>query len=282
MKKVLVTGANGQLGKCLQDVCLDFTELEMLFVSKNDLDIENEEALEAFFRNNQFDYCINTAAYTHVDKAESEPEKAFSTNAEAVKNLSLQCSKWGVVLLHISTDYVFDGNTETPYCEGDTTNPINVYGSSKLKGEEYIQEFCEKYYIIRTSWLYSQYGKNFMTYILNVAKEDKPMTITTEQIGSPTNANDLARVLLKIVDSKKEDYGIYHFSNQGETTWYGFAKEILKISNQFDDSKLVKTDHYSTFAKRPRYSVLDNSKIKLNFSITPNRWESSIKTKISK
>lgn len=277
MKKVLVTGANGQLGKCLRDACNDFTELEMLFVSKNDFDIENEEAIKTFFKKNRVDYCINTAAYTNVEKAESEPEKAFSINAEAVKNLSLQCSKHGVVLLHISTDYVFDGNAETPYSEDAVTNPINIYGRSKLKGEQYIQEFCEKYYIIRTSWLYSQYGRNFMTYILNAAQEDKPITMTTEQIGSPTNANDLARVLLKIVDSNTKDYGIYHFSNHGETTWHGFAKEILNLSSQIDDSKLVKTDHYSTFAKRPLYSVLDNSKMfKLGLYKTTN-WQDSLK-----
>lgn len=280
MKKVLVTGANGQLGKCLQDICGYFTQLDVLFVSKEDLNIENIGAVESFLKNNQFDYCINTAAYTHVDKAETEPNKAYSVNSEAVKHLSVLCSKWGVVLVHISTDYVFDGNSPKPYTEEDTTNPINVYGSSKLKGEEYIQKYCKKYFIIRTSWLYSQYGNNFMNYILNAAEENKQMTITTEQIGTPTNANDLAKVILKIVDSESNDYGIYHYSNQGETTWYGFAKEILMASNQFDDAKLVKTDHYRTFARRPLYSVLDNSKIRLTFSIDPDYWGSSVKRMI--
>ena len=281
MKKVLVTGANGQLGKCLRDACAGLKQLDVFFESKEDLNIADEGAVASIFDQEEFDFCINTAAYTQVDKAEKERDKAFSLNADAVKNLAIQCARKEVVLIHISTDYVFDGTKNSPYSEEDPTNPINVYGSSKLKGEEYIQHYCEKYFIIRTSWLYSQYGNNFMNYILKAAEENKQMTITTEQIGTPTNANDLAKVILKIVDSESKDYGIYHYSNQGETTWYGFAKDILMASNQFDDAKLVKTDHYRTFAMRPTYSVLDSSKIEMLTTVPTKNWKISLKNIIN-
>src|SRR5690606_5979781 len=228
MKKILVTGANGQLGRCIKDAATDFPDLEFLFVSKEELDIENANLLKEYFTKNLFDYCINTAAYTNVEKAEGEAEKAFAINAEAVKNLALTCKENDVVLLHISTDYVFDGKKKSTYVETDITNPINVYGASKLKGEQYIQEIGNKFYIFRTSWLYSQYGHNFLKTILKYSQEGKPLTITTEQTGTPTNANDLARMILQVIEQDKADYGVYHYSNAGETTWYGFAAEILR------------------------------------------------------
>lgn len=260
MKKVLVTGANGQLGKCLKDAAVNFPLLNFQFVSRNDLDIDNAEKMESFFNQNSFDYCINTAAYTNVEQAEKDADLAFLTNAEAVKNLAHSCKKNDVVLLHVSTDYVFDGKKEIPYLETDTTNPINVYGASKLKGEEYIIKSEVKYFVFRTSWLYSQYGHNFLNTILKYGEAGKQLTITTEQIGVPTNANDLALAMLHVIDSESKEFGLYHYSNSGKATWFDFAKAIFEENPHFDASKLAKTDYYRTFAARPKYSVLDTSK----------------------
>src|SRR5699024_1131609 len=178
MKKILITGANGQLGKCLKNMENHYPEIRFVFTSKEKLDIRDESGIKTLFQEQNFTHCINCAAYTNVEKAEKEPEKAFAINAEAVKNLAEICRDFDVVLLHISTDYVFDGEKNTPYSEIDQTNPINVYGASKLKGEEYIQEIWKKHFIFRTSWLYSQYGHNFYKTILRVAGEGKPLTIT--------------------------------------------------------------------------------------------------------
>jgi dTDP-4-dehydrorhamnose reductase len=260
MKKILVTGANGQLGSCIKDAAPGFSDLDFVFVSKEELDIQDTDSLTDFFGRNNFSHCINTAAYTNVEKAESEVEKAFAINAEAVKNLSKTCKANDVTLLQVSTDYVFDGKKRSPYLETDATNPINVYGASKLKGERYIQEICEKYYIFRTSWLYSQYGHNFLKTILKNAESGKPLTITTEQTGTPTNANDLARALLQTIAYDTASYGVYHYSNSGETTWYGFAEAILKQTQKLKETKLAKTNQYRTFAARPVYSVLSNKK----------------------
>lgn len=278
--RILVTGAKGQLGRCIKDTSLDFPEISFLFASREELDLENSDYLTEVFAKNDFDYCINTAAYTNVEKAESEPEKAFAINAEAVKNLAILCKENNVTLLQISTDYVFDGEKTTPYTETDKTNPINVYGASKLKGEQYVQEICDKYFILRTSWLYSQYGHNFYNSILKFAKEGRDLKITTEQTGTPTNANDLAAELLHIINYSSNKYGIYHFSNTGEATWYDFAKEILLQTNQLSSIKLAKTDHYPTFAARPKFSVLDTKKHQNTFNNTQINWESSLKSVI--
>ena len=280
MKEILVTGANGQLGKCIRDASPNFPDIQFTFASKKALDIENHELVRKYFQENHFDYCINAAAYTNVEKAESEPERAYAINAEAVKNLASICQANNVVLVHISTDYVFDGKKKTPYVETDKVNPLNVYGASKLKGEEYIQNNCEKFFIFRTSWLYSQYGHNFLKTILKYAEDGKPLTITTEQTGTPTNANDLAYAILKIIDNNVEDYGIYHFSNGGETTWFGFAEEILRETGKLEDAKLAKTNHYSTFAARPQYSVLENKKRLNNLFHTYLDWKSSLRNLI--
>lgn len=275
--RILVTGANGQLGRCIKDASRDFPEFSFLFASREELDLENSDYLAEVFAKNDFDYCINTAAYTNVEKAESEPEKAFAINAEAVKNLAILCKENNVTLIQISTDYVFDGKKTSPYTEEDKTNPINVYGASKLKGEQYVQEICNKYFILRTSWLYSQYGHNFYNSILKFAKEGRDLKITTEQTGTPTNANDLAEALLHIINYNSNKYGIYHFSNKGEATWYDFAKEILVQTNQLSLIKLAKTDYYPTFAARPKYSVLDNNNHCKGFNCILLDWKKSLK-----
>ena len=276
--KILITGAKGQLGKCIKDAAANYPEFNFLFASRELLNIESEKSVSNIFENNRFDYCINTAAYTNVEKAESDQETAFLTNAEGVKHLASHCKRNNTTLIQISTDYVFDGKKGSPYSEEDSTNSLNIYGASKLKGEQYVQEICQAYYILRTSWLYSQYGQNFYDTVLRFAKEGKLLTVTTEQTGTPTNANDLAEAILTIIRINSKNYGIYNFSNQGEATWYDFAKEILIQTNQLTKSNLAKTDYYRTFAARPSYSVLDTRKYKNTFNKAVFDWKKSLKS----
>ena len=276
--KILITGAKGQLGKCIKDAAANYPEFNFLFASRELLNIESEKSISNIFENNRFDYCINTAAYTNVEKAESDQETAFLTNAEGVKHLASHCKRNNTTLIQISTDYVFDGKKGSPYSEEDSTNSLNIYGASKLKGEQYVQEICQAYYILRTSWLYSQYGHNFYNTVLRFAKEGKQLTLTTEQTGTPTNANDLAEAILTIIRINSKNYGIYNFSNQGEATWYDFAKEILIQTNQLTKSNLAKTDYYRTFAARPSYSVLDTRKYKNTFNKAVFDWKKSLAT----
>ena len=277
MINLLVTGSNGQLGQCLKQLLLSATDISCYFAAREDLDITNSDELQRFFSDHNFDYCINTAAYTNVEKAESEQKEAFLINAEGAYSIAKACKKHNVVLLHISTDYVFDGMAKTPYQEQDPTNPLNVYGASKLKGEQHIGDTWNKHFIIRTSWLYSQYGHNFLNSMLQFAKQKKALTITTQQKGTPTNANDLAQVLVTIIKTGNARYGVYHFSNQGEATWYDFAEAIFKATGEIDTVNLAKTEHYATFAKRPSYSVLNCNKLKDTLGITYRNWEDSLK-----
>lgn len=276
MKKILVTGANGQLGRCLKDASLGYPAYTFHFVDRSELDISKATSVKQFFSNQSFDYCINTAAYTNVEKAESEEDAAFSTNAMGAKNLAEACAENNMVLIHVSTDYVFDGEKRTPYLESDPTNPINIYGASKLKGEAYIQEICSAYFIIRTSWLYSQYGHNFLNSMLRFAEEGRDLSITTEQLGTPTNANDLAGAILEIINSQNEQYGLYHFSNKGNGTWYDFAEAIFTFSEQIKKVKLAKTEQYRTFAARPAYSILNTDKFSNNFGQSMIDWKDSL------
>ena len=277
MINLLVTGSSGQLGQCLKQLLLSATDISCYFAAREDLDITNSDELQRFFSDHNFDYCINTAAYTNVEKAESEQKEAFLINAEGANSLAKACKKHNVVLLHISTDYVFDGMAKTPYQEQDRTNPLNVYGAAKLKGEQHIGDTWNKHFIIRTSWLYSQYGHNFLNSMLEFAKQKKALTITTQQKGTPTNANELAQVLVTIIKTGNARYGVYHFSNQGEATWYDFAKAIFKATGEIDTVNLAKTEHYATFAKRPAYSVLNCNKLKDTLGITYRNWEDSLK-----
>ncbi|MEM6718242.1 MAG: dTDP-4-dehydrorhamnose reductase [Bacteroidota bacterium] len=264
MKTVLVTGANGQLGQCIRKIENQHADIAFHFVSINELDITDTEKVQALFANHAFDYCVNCAAYTNVELAEDEEELAFLVNAEAAKHLAEACAKHNVTLLHISTDYVFDGEKIAPYVETDATNPISVYGASKLKGEQNVQEVLDNYFIIRTSWLYAEFGKNFYRTMVQKAKEKANLTITTEQTGTPTNANDLAALIVKIITTDNTNYGIYHFSNEGEATWYDFTKEIIQNMNlaEADQPSLKPVDSYKTKAARPKHSVLDKTKVR--------------------
>jgi len=276
MKTVLVTGASGQLGKCIQKLASKENAIDWLFMDSSEIDITSTGDLSMCFGSKQIDYCINCAAYTNVEKAESDKEKAFSINAEAVKNLAEICRKHKTVLIHISTDYVFDGTSNSHYKEVDKTNPINVYGASKLKGEQYIQSIIGYHFIFRTSWLYSEFGHNFYKTILNKAAEKATLNITTAQKGTPTNANHLAELLVQIIKEENKNYGLYHYSNAGETTWHGFAKEILRVSNNCDAVILNEDNSYKTIAERPEYSVLDKTKLKTNFEIEVASWQDAV------
>lgn len=277
--KVLVTGANGQLGKTIDELYSDNqNSFDFVFVSKAELDITKAEKLRLFFNSNHFDYCINCAAYTNVEQAEKTPEIAFKVNAEAVKNLATVCKEKNTILIHISTDYVFDGKKEAPYIVDDIPNPINEYGKSKLLGEQYIQEVSEKYFIIRTSWLYSKkYGNNFYRTISRYIESGKELKIINNETGTPTNANDLVSFFVEIILINSEKYGVYHYSNTGEATWYDFAKEILKISGKQESVTLKKIDIYPIFAARPKYSVLNKTKSLESFNIQIPNWIKSLR-----
>lgn len=272
---ILVTGAAGQLGQCLQIAAKAYPNYHFDFKNSTDLDIASAEAIESIFSQQKYDFCINAAAYTNVEKAESEPERAFLINAEAVKNLAKTCKKHETKLIHISTDYVFDGEKEESYSEEDKVNPINVYGASKLKGEQYIQEALDTFFIIRTSWLYSQFGHNFFKTILQKTQEGATLNITTEQKGNPTNANDLAALILKIIEKKSEAYGIYHFSNLEEATWYDFAKSIVSLQPH-TKAVLHASNSYKTKAKRPLNSCLDKKKVISTFGVSILSWRNSL------
>ncbi|WP_394759382.1 dTDP-4-dehydrorhamnose reductase [Flavobacterium sp.] len=279
---ILVTGASGQLGQAIQFIATNYPDFEFIFASSQDLDITNQERVNHFFDTNKIDFCINAAAYTAVDKAESEIEKAEAINVVGPKNLAIACKKNNAKLIHISTDFVFDGASKKPYLETDLTNPLSVYGKTKLEGEQAVIDNIDEYFIIRTSWVYSQFGNNFMKTMLRLASERESLSIVSDQIGSPTNAVDLAKAIMQIVchtersRSSNIQYGIYNFSNEGIASWYDFAVEIFRINNVVIDVNPITTEAFPTPAKRPKYSLLDKSKIKNAFGIEIKTWQESL------
>ena len=274
MMNVLVTGSNGQLASCIKDLAKQYDGLNFIYTDYQELDICNLKQLDSFFKSNiKIDYCINCAAYTAVDKAETDVDKAFEINATGAKNLAIVCNEYDATLIHISTDFVFDGNKTEPYTETDITKPISVYGASKLQGEVEIQKTHKKHFIIRTSWLYSEHGNNFMKTMLRLAESRDEISVVSDQIGTPTYAGDLAQVILDIVSSKNINFGLYHYSNEGMTSWYDFAKAIFEASNLKIKVNAIKTKAYPTPAKRPIYSVMDKSKVKSVLGIEILNWQ---------
>lgn len=277
MINVLVTGSNGQLATCLKSLEEGYNELNFIYTDYLDLDITKPKALRNFFKSySSIDYCINCAAYTAVDNAEKEEKLADQINSEGAGNLSQVCKENNTTLIHVSTDFVFDGKNNQPYVEEDLTNPLSVYGKTKLDGELVIRNNSSKYFIIRTSWLYSEHKKNFMKTMLELAKNKKELGIISDQIGTPTYALDLANTILNIVNSQNKEYGVYHYSNEGVASWYDFAKAIFEINNIEVKVKPIKTEAYPTPAKRPHYSVLDKTKIKNNFDVEIPYWRDSL------
>lgn len=286
-KNVLVTGANGQLGNELRELKKRTNNIfRFIYTDVNELDITSFPQVCDFVEQNKITYIINCAAYTAVDKAEIEPEKAYLINHTGVENLAHAAKKYNCRLIHISTDYVFDGKSNTPYTEEEKTNPISVYGKSKRKGEEAVLEIQPEFAIIRTSWLYSEFGTNFVKTMLKLMNDKKEINVVTDQKGSPTYAADLAEMIMVMLeDAEKTEWkkGIYHFSNQGETTWFDFAEKIKELAH-IDKCRLnpVKTEEYKTLAERPRYSVMDKSKIESTFHVTIPHWEDALKRCIKK
>jgi dTDP-4-dehydrorhamnose reductase len=277
MKTILVTGANGQLGQCLQELSVSHSSMQFVFLNSKELDITSKESVNKVFNNSNFDFCINCAAYTAVDTAESEQVIAEKVNVLGVQYLSEACKTYCTKLIHISTDFVFDGNSSIPYTENLATAPVSVYGKTKLEGENAIQAVLEAFFILRTSWLYSEYGNNFVKTMLRLSKERTELGVISDQIGGPTYAKDLARVILKIIETDATKYGIYHYSNEGVASWYDFAKAIFEISNTAITVNAIPTSSYPTPAKRPKYSVLNTSKLKNNLKVEIPYWRDSLK-----
>ena len=284
---VLVTGANGQLGQAIQFISGNYPQIDFVFCSSSDLDITIKESCQEVFAKYKPNFCINAAAYTAVDKAESEFEKANLINVVGARNLAEVCKETNATLLHVSTDFVFDGKNTKPYNEEDLPNPTGVYGQTKLDGEKAIQEILEQHFILRTSWVYSQFANNFMKTMLRLASERDTLSVVNDQIGTPTNAVDLAEALIAILTktynlppTTHNLFGIYNFSNEGQCSWYDFAKKIFEINSISINLVPIPSSSFPTPAKRPAYSVLDKSKINTAFGMDIKGWEESLnKTK---
>lgn len=276
MKTILVTGGNGQLASCIKDIQSNYLGLKFIYKNASEFNITDKKQVTSFFENNTINWCINCAAYTAVDKAETEPDLAFKINAEGVKFLAEECKKQNTILIHVSTDFVFSGNNTKPYTELDIPDPINVYGASKFEGEKHIESILDNYFIIRTSWLYSKHSSNFVKTMLRLANERDEISVVNDQIGSPTYAIDLAAAILKIISNDAKTYGLYHFSNKGEISWYQFAIAIFSVFIKNIKVHSIKSSHYKTLAKRPKYSVLETSKIEKELQIDIKGWKTAL------
>jgi len=279
VKQILITGANGQLGTAINQLSKKNKNLSFIFTDVDELDITSSEALDLFFKKNTVDYIVNCAAYTAVDKAETDMGMAYLLNAMAPLNLLKQAEQHGAKMIHISTDYVFDGTNCSPYVETDTPNPQSRYGLTKLQGETNIS-YSPNVIIIRTSWLYSATGNNFVKTVLRLVNEREKLTIVSDQIGTPTYAGDLAETILKIITQSEKNKsfanGSYHFSNEGVCSWYDFAKAVLEIKAIKKPVIPISTEEFPTPAPRPFYSVLDKTKIKNIFDLTIPHWRESL------
>ncbi|RUT79635.1 dTDP-4-dehydrorhamnose reductase [Ancylomarina longa] len=282
MINLLVTGSNGQLGREIRDLSSEYDSFHFFFTDIEELDITNKTALQSYIEGKDIRYLINCAAYTNVDQAEENEDTAQLINAVAVKNLAELASNNNIIPIHISTDYVFSGENFKPYTETDSTNPQGSYGRTKLQGEELLKETTPNHIIIRTSWLYSPFGKNFLKTMIQLGKNKTELEVIADQIGTPTYAYDLAKSILKIIshiekDNNFKDYGTYHFSNEGVCSWYDFAQEIqLSAGNKCKISAIESKD-FHCLAKRPHYSVLNKSKIKHIFDLEIPHWRTSMK-----
>lgn len=272
--KILVTGKTGQLGHDLYELLKD--KEEVIAVGREEFDITDINSTQKFIKEYLPDVILHCAAYTKVDDCEKNKDLAYKVNAIGTGNIASICSDIGAKMVYISTDYVFDGRKNTPYLEFDTPNPLNVYGKSKLAGEEIVKEILDKHYIVRTSWLYGINGNNFVKTMLRLSKERSIIKVVNDQHGIPTFTRDLAEGLYFLI--KTDAYGTYHMTNSGETTWYEFAKKIFEISKINVMVEPITTEEYNAPAVRPRYSVLDNYILKLRFNYEMRNWEEGLKT----
>lgn len=274
--KVIVLGASGQLGNCLAKVATERNFVEIVFPDEQSANILDPEQLNQLFAEHQPTHLINCAAYTAVDKAEDEVEIARKVNAEGAVNIAKACAAHQATLIHISTDFVFEGKQTGVLTETDIAEPINVYGLTKLEGEQQLAAVLPAHFTLRTSWLYSEFGNNFVKTMLRLGKERESLGVIVDQVGSPTYAIDLAGAILDIISSGSKAYGVYHYSNEGVTSWYDFAKAIFDISETTIKVNPVKTSEYVTRAVRPPYSVMDKSKIKGVFGMEVPYWRDSL------
>ncbi|GGG52486.1 dTDP-4-dehydrorhamnose reductase [Hymenobacter glacieicola] len=278
----LVFGASGQLGQCLQHVAKERHLSSLVFLPEDQANILNVAALQAVFAQYQPGYVINCAAYTAVDKAEDEVEIARKVNRDGAENLARLCSEYGATFIHISTDFVFAGTGNTPLLETDEAAPISVYGLTKLEGEQVIPAHTSQYFILRTSWLYSEYAGNFVKTMLRFGREREELKVIWDQAGTPTYAIDLAGCILTIIESQSQQYGIYHYSNEGLTSWYDFAVAIFELSNTPVRTLPIRTAEYPTKATRPAYSVMDKTKAKTQLGVAIPHWRDSLKVCLSR
>ena len=277
MKKILVTGGKGQLALSIKKIAQEEQELEFHFLDVDALDITDKAAVLREFETENYDFCINCAAFTQVDNAEKNEDRAYDINVNGPWYLAEACKIYEVVLIHISTDYVFNGTSKIPYNEDDATAPLSVYGTTKLAGEKIIKRTLGAHFIIRTSWLYSEYGNNFMKTMLRLGKEKTELSVVSDQWGTPTYAGDLAEVIVIIIKNNIDCYGLYHYSNEGEITWFDFAKEIFEVVGIDINLKPIPTEEYPTPARRPQYGVLNKDKIRNTMSITTKNWKDTLK-----
>lgn len=282
MKTILVTGANGQLGHSIRRLAADYPQFAFVFTDVDTLDICDARAVDAFIREQQADYIVNCAAYTAVDKAEDDEALCLRINRDAVRNLGEAARAAGARVVHVSTDYVFDGTGHLPYVETDATCPASVYGRTKLAGEQVLLEVCPDAVIIRTAWLYSEFGSNFVKTMLRLGKEREQLSVVFDQVGSPTYAGDLAATILSVLAQAEEEQqafvpGIYHFTDEGVCSWYDFAVKIMELGGVPCRVFPIESKDYPAKAARPHFSVLNKAKIKAAYKIGIPHWEVSLR-----
>jgi dTDP-4-dehydrorhamnose reductase len=282
MKKILVTGANGQLGSEIKVLAAHYPDFDFIFTDIADFPLDKTEEIMVNFKLVQPDIVVNCAAYTAVDKAEQDQTTADAINHLAIATLATLCSQSGAKLVHVSTDYVFDGSSPIAYTEEDVPNPKSVYGVTKLAGEIACSQNCPESIIIRTAWVYSEFGNNFVKTMLRLMTERESLGVVNDQIGSPTYAADLAQVILTILDSNKWEPGIYHYSNEGEISWFDFASDIKEIAQKTCEIKGIPASSYPTPAERPAFSLLDKTKIKAVYGIETIDYKVSLEKMMSR
>ncbi|NDV45767.1 dTDP-4-dehydrorhamnose reductase [Paludibacter sp. 221] len=276
MRNILITGSKGQLGSELQVIAGEYPQFQYFFTDVDELDISDKDDLEKYIANNDIDAVVNCAAYTAVDAAEKDVETCYKVNRDAVRNIGETAAKYKIKVIHVSTDYVFDGTNHIPYTEDMPVSPTSVYGKSKLAGEEALMSACPDSVIIRTSWLYSSYGNNFVKTMMRLGRERDSLNVIFDQIGTPTYAADLAQAIMTVLTFKDWNPGIFHFSDEGVCSWYDFAKSIHRLAKIECNVNPIETKDYPVATPRPFYSVLNKAKIKSIYQIEIPHWEESL------